>query len=902
MLRKGKKEKDMGHEMKKTPLNAWHREHGGRMVEFGGWEMPLSYKRGIIEEHLETRRGGGLFDISHMGRFLISGEDAIPFLQHVLTNNVLALDPGMAQYTLISNEQGGALDDAYLYRLDAGDVGPRSYLLVVNAAPRGKDWNWLLEQKKRFAHVVMEDKTEEIGMMAFQGPETKKVLEKILNLPDPWRNRLRVGRIDGTWVMVSRTGYTGEPICFEIFVIREKLEFLWQRILSEGEREGIVPAGLGARDSLRLEAGLVLYGNELGLDQEGKEIPIYAMLPAARVTVSFSHLKGEFNGRKALRNQFEEVNAREYDYPLPLKEERLVPKRIMPFLITGKGIARKGYKVFADGNPVGYVTSGTMVPYWVFNEVGILGRITNEKKMRPIGLAYLDSDLEEGQKIEIQSRGKKVQGCIVEKNLSSEAPPYTHPLFVPQETVNRKKERSLTDLATELMLKAVQNTHWRQKESFNLIPSEQTPSLLVKVFSMMDPSGRYAEHRKFEAFEDKEIFYYQGTKWIEEVERRVMEEFQNFLGCSEVETRVISGQMGNAAVFSGLMDYLNRLYRKSDPRRIRKVMNHHLTRGGHLSAQPMGALRDYVAVDPLMERAAVIEFPVLEDDPYQIDLNKTRDLIQLHKPELIVLGKSMMIYREPLNELAEMISGMRPKPVLLYDMAHVLGLVGPHYQDPFKEGADIVTSSTHKTFFGSQRGIIASNMSEGTAYEDLWEAILRRVFPGSVSNHHLGSLLGILMAAYEMNAFKEVYQKAVVSNAKAFAKALKDRGMIVEGNPALGYTETHQVIVRVGYGNGPVMAHRLEGNNIIVNYQAAPDDEGFTAASCLRMGVQEMTRFGMKEDDFGELADYVCQVVLRGRSLVKEVAEYRKRFTEMKYCLPVNEAGPLVEKLWGALR
>ena len=701
--------------------------------------------------------------------------------------------------------------------------------------------------------------------------------------------------------MVSRTGYTGEPICFEIFISREKLEFLWQKILSEGEKGGIVPAGLGARDSLRMEAGLVLYGNELGLDTEGKEIPIYAMLPAARVTVSFSPLKGEFIGRDALRAQFEEVNARENDYPLPPKEKQIVPKSIMPFLITGQGIARRGHEVFVDGKPVGHVTSGTMVPYWIFSEAGILGKVTDEKRMRPIGLAYVDSDLEEGQKIEIRYRGKAVQGLIVEKNLSSEAPPYAHPLFVLQKPVKRRGDRSLKDLATELMLKAVQNTHWRQKESFNLIPSEQTPSLLVKLFSMTDPSGRYGEHRKFEAFEDKEIFYYQGTKLIEEVERLVMEEFRNFLGCSEVETRVISGQMANVAVFSGLMDYLNRLYRKHDPRRIRKVMNHHLTRGGHLSAQPMGALRDYVAVDPLMERAAVIEFPVLEDDPYQIDLKETKELLELHKPELIVLGKSMMIYREPLRELAQMVSGMKPKPIILYDMAHVLGLASPYYQEPFKEGADIVTSSTHKTFFGSQRGVIASNMSEGTEYEDLWETILRRVFPGCVSNHHLGTLLGLLMAAYEMNAFRSEYQKAVVSNAKAFARALKDRGLAVEGNPALGYTETHQVIVRVGYGEGPVMANRLEENNIIVNYQGAPDDEGFTAASCLRMGVQEMTRFGMKEDDFRELADHISQVILRGRSVAAEVSRYRKRFTEMKYCLPAEEAGQLIEKLWGAL-
>ena len=892
----------MGQGLKKTSLNAWHRGHDAQLVEFGGWEMPISYKQGIIEEHLGTRRYGGLFDISHMGRFSISGKDAAPFLNHVLTNNVLALDPGMAQYTLIPNEKGGALDDAYVYRLDEDNAGSRKYLLVVNAAPREKDLNWFMEQKKRFSNLIIEDKTEEIGMMALQGPASKKVLEKILKLPDPWRNRLRIGRIEGTWIMVSRTGYTGEPICFEIFIPRGKLEFLWEMILSEGEKEGIVPVGLGARDSLRMEAGLVLYGNELGLDAEGKEIPIYAMMPAAKVTVSFSSLKGDFIGREALWAQFEEVNARENNYPLTPKEKRVVPKSIMPFLITGQGIARRGYEVFANGEKIGHVTSGTMVPYWMFSRAGILGSPAGEKRMRPIGLAYVGADLEEGQKIEIQSRGKSIQGMIVKKNLSSEAPPYAHPVLVLEKPVKRRRQRSLQVLATELMLKAVQNNDWRQKESFNLIPSEQTPSLLVKLFSMMDPSGRYAEHRKFEAFEDKEIFYYQGTKLIEEIETLVMEEFQNFLGCSELEARVISGQTANMAVFSGLMDYLNRLYRKKNPRRIRKVINHHLTRGGHLSAQPMGALKDFVAVDPLMERAAAVEFPVLEDDPFQIDLGKTRELLELHKPELIVLGKSMMIYREPLKEVTQMISGLHPKPIILYDMAHVLGLAGPYYQEPFKEGADIVASSTHKTFFGSQRGIIASNMSEGTEYEDLWEAIIRRVFPGSVSNHHLGSLLGLLMAAYEMNAFKSEYQKAVVSNAKAFAKALKDRGLVVEGNPSLGYTETHQVIVRVGYYKGAAMANRLEENNIIVNYQGAPDDEGFTAASCLRMGVQEMTRFGMKEEDFGELADHISQVVLRDRSMATEVAQFRKRFTEMKYCLSVEEAGPLIEKLWGVLR
>jgi aminomethyltransferase len=299
----------------------------------------------------------------------------------------------------------------------------------------------------------------------------------------------------------------------------------------------------------------------------------------------------------------------------------------------------------------------------------------------------------------------------------------------------------------------------------------------------------------------------------------------------------------------------------------------------------------------MTERPAAVPFPVMKDDPYRIDLLKARELLEEHKPELIIMGKSMVIYKEPLREIGEMIAPMNPKPVLLYDMAHVLGLIGPYFQEPFKEGADIVTGSTHKTFFGPQRGVISSNMSEGTEYEELWEAIVRRVFPGSVSNHHLGTLVGLLLAAYEMNAFKLDYQKAVISNAKAFARALKDQGLIVEGDPKVGFTETHQAIVRVGYGKGPMMAERLEENNIIVNYQGAPDDEAFTTASCLRMGVQEMTRFGMKEDDFGQLAEYMSRVILHDRPVAKEISQYRKKFTEMRYCLPEAEARSMVEGL-----
>lgn len=897
--------------LKKTPLYLWHKEHGGQMIEFAGWKMPVAYEQGILEEHLSTRKFGGLFDISHMGRFLIRGTDAVPFMQHVLTNNVVALDPGVAQYTLIQNQGGGTIDDAYLYRLEERDPSLQSnYLLVVNAANGEEDWNWFLDHKRRFKNMVIEDKTEEIGMIALQGPHTRRVLEKILlvedhtKLPDPWRNRLRVCELEGehVHVTISRTGYTGEPICFELFLPAEKLRLLWEKILSVGEAEGIVPVGLGARDTLRLEAGLPLYGHELGVDAQGIEIPIFAVPSAAKLAMSFSPLKGEFIGKDILKRQFEEVTARESGKPLAPKERQLVPKRMFPITVPDQGIARQGYEVFANGEPRGHVTSGTMVPYWVFSDRGILSEPTDEKRMRSIALAYIDSDLKEGQRIEIPHRGRNLGGVIVERHLSSEAPPYAHPILIEEPKKTHVPTGSLKDLSERLIHRVAENTHWRQRETFNLIPSETTPSLLVRLLTITDPSGRYAEHRLMKAFRESDVFYYQGTKLIGEVEILVEDELRRFIRCSEVEARVVSGQMANTAVFSGLVDYLNRSDRRGEPRRIRKVMNHHLGRGGHLSAQPMGALKDFIAHDPMTERPAAIPFAVMKEDLYRIDLLKTRGLIEEHKPELIVLGKSMVIYKEPVREIAEMIAHMNPKPILLYDTAHVLGLIGPYFQEPFKEGADIVTGSTHKTFFGPQRGVISSNMSEGTGYRELWEAIVRRVFPGSVSNHHLGTLVGLLLAAYEMNAHKLDYQKAVMTNAKAFARFLKQKGLTVEGDSRIGYTETHQVILRVGYGKGPLMAERLEENNVIVNYQGAPDDEAFTTASCLRMGVQEMTRFGMKEEDFAQLAEYMSEVILHNRTIAKEISQFRKRFTEMKYCLPEKEAVSLVERLFEAIR
>jgi aminomethyltransferase len=263
----------------------------------------------------------------------------------------------------------------------------------------------------------------------------------------------------------------------------------------------------------------------------------------------------------------------------------------------------------------------------------------------------------------------------------------------------------------------------------------------------------------------------------------------------------------------------------------------------------------------------------------------------------MILGKSMIIHKEPVQEMRAIIDALELDCMLMYDMAHVLGLVGPYFQQPFEEGADIVTGSTHKTFYGTQRGIAAVNYTEDDVHYAFWEAIQRRAFPGSTSNHHLGTLLGLLLAAFEMNAFKEEYQKNVIANAKAFAMALKESGLDIAGDPAISYTETHQVVINVGYARAPEIARRLEENHIICNYQAAPDEESFSAAGSLRTGVQEMTRFGMAAADFAELAQLMADAILYKKNVKQEVMDFRKRFVEMQYCFKGDEFDQLAQKL-----
>ena len=867
-----------------------HMALGAKMVEFCGWEMPIFYPTGIVEEHLATRKEAGLFDVSHMGRFIIRGAGALKFLQHVLSNNAEALDirETGAQYTLIPTETGGAVDDAYLYRFIEDE-----YLLVVNALNREKDWNHFQSLLKDFGEVELIDHTQEIVMLSLQGPMSRHILEQIIEsgpLPEPMRNAVSTVTIAGARAKVARTGYTGEPLCFELFANRDDGPTLWDRIVAKGA----TPIGLGARDTLRLEAALPLYGHELGEDPEGKEIPMLAC-PLAKFAVSFSPLKGDFLGRAELAVQHEalkKIISRDYSLMQNL------PRLIKSIAVAGRGIAREGSKIFKGDKHVGYVTSGTMVPMWNVEGEGLASVQTDERQLRSICLGYIDSNIIEDDKLTIEIRGKAVDAVVVPFHMRSDAPPYARPIIFDHEIAD--KELPTLDgsaKALGLLERAVENTHWRQRACINLIPSEMTISPMVRLLSVMDPAFRYAEHKKAIAFYDAEIFYYQGTQFIGEVERMLEKEMQEFLGCENVETRLISGQMANTAVFSAMVDYINRSDRKAEPRRIRRVMNNHIGRGGHLSAQPMGALRDYVARDPRTERPAVVNFPVLADNRHKIDVPATLKLIDQYRPELIIFGKSMVLHKEPVAEIRRFLNAEGIDAVVMYDMAHVLGLIGPHFQQPFIEGADLVTGSTHKTFFGTQRGVVGSRFQEHEERYELWQASLRRAFPGSVSNHHLGTLLGLLMASYEMNHFKSEYQPKVIANAKAFARALKDSGLNVAGDSAIDFTETHQVVVDVGYSHGPEIASRLEANNIICNYQANTDEEGFTASGALRMGVSEMTRFGMEEDDFRTLAVLIHDVVQNNTDVTDQVKALREQFYELRFCFRGNEYNDVLQKL-----
>ena len=415
-----------------------------------------------------------------------------------------------------------------------------------------------------------------------------------------------------------------------------------------------------------------------------------------------------------------------------------------------------------------------------------------------------------------------------------------------------------------------------------------------------DPAGRYAEHRTMKG---EEVYFYQGIDFIRDVEVEAQKELAAYFGCSDVELRPISGQMANEVVFKGVVKFLNRGRAAGQlSRRMRLVLNNDLSKGGHLSAQPMGALFNWIEEDPATGKENVVNFPVRKDNPYKPDLERPG------RPPRDAQARAHRLRQEHVPLPASR-SGSWPTssrtgrsgPILMFDMAHVLGLYGA-FQEPFAEGADVVTGQHPQDLLRAparrRRRQHRQGQPAAAALDRHQVPGLPRLdvqpSPGDPARPAHGGLRDERLQGAPSRT-------AVRANAKAFAKALAAHGIPVEGDPADGYTETHQVLVRVkAFGPGMEIARRLEDNNIVVNYQALPDDETFLDSSGIRLGVQEMTRFGMKEKDFDRLAGYMADCVIRNKPVKDEVAAFRKGFLEMGYCLPPAEAVPLAARILAA--
>lgn len=322
----------MTEELKRTALYNSYAEHGGKTIDFGGWDLPVQFSS-IKAEHEAVRTKAGLFDVSHMGEVLVTGEDALPYLQKLMTNDVSKLKIGQAQYTAMCYEDGGTIDDLLIYKRQEND-----YLLVVNASNLEKDFEWM--QKHTSGNVQVEDKSPDYALLALQGPVAEEVLQRLTDEPLKEIKFFRFKEdvlIDGQSVLISRTGYTGED-GFEIYGAPEALVALWDSILSEGKEDGVVPAGLGARDTLRFESGLPLYGQELSAT--------ISPLEAGLGFVVKLNKEMDFIGKKALAKQKEEG----------------VSRKLVGLEMIDKGIPRTGYKVFIDEEEVGEVTTGTQSP------------------------------------------------------------------------------------------------------------------------------------------------------------------------------------------------------------------------------------------------------------------------------------------------------------------------------------------------------------------------------------------------------------------------------------------------------------------------------------------------------------------------------------------------------------
>ncbi len=357
--------------MTKTFLYNNHIKLGAKMVDFAGWNMPVQYTS-IIEEHNNVRNNAGLFDVSHMGEIFVSGADALNFLQYLVPQDIEKIIDKKAKYCQFTNEKGGIIDDLFIYKLKENH-----YLLVVNASRLEVDYNWLIQNKKDF-DVLIDNKSDYYSMVALQGPKSSDILDKIgiKKENQPHTMYIMQTKLLNEDVFISRTGYTGED-GFEIIIRNEKISELWDTILSKGKEYNIMPIGLGARDTLRLEAAMSLYGNDLTEDTSPVEAGLVWSIDKDK--------KQNYIGKNVILNQLQNG----------------VKKKLIAFKMIDRAIARHEYPIYSNNEEAGYVTSGCVAPFLKQN----------------IGLGYIrtDKNLNINDTIQIMIRNKLYNAVITSK-------------------------------------------------------------------------------------------------------------------------------------------------------------------------------------------------------------------------------------------------------------------------------------------------------------------------------------------------------------------------------------------------------------------------------------------------------------------------------------------------------
>jgi aminomethyltransferase len=354
---------------KKTPLYNWHEANGGKIVPFGGYLLPVQFETGVIAEHCAVREKAGLFDVSHMGEFIISGAGALDAIQRLFTNDFTNMTAGRVRYTTMCNENGGILDDLVVYKM-----GEERYMLVVNASNREKDAAWIRKNINSWGKAAaFEDLSDSVGQIALQGPASESILASLSDtIPQKYYTFIEKGKAAGFDCIVSRTGYTGET-GFELYCKSEDTEGLWKALMEAGKAQGLIPCGLGARDTLRLEAAMPLYGHEMDENVNPFE---------AGLSFALKMDKADFIGKSALE-------------PFSLRENL---KRIRTGLrVTGKGIIREQCPIYYQDSSIGITTSGTFGPHL----------------KQAIAMAMLKTEFTSpGTKVEADVRGKMIEAEI----------------------------------------------------------------------------------------------------------------------------------------------------------------------------------------------------------------------------------------------------------------------------------------------------------------------------------------------------------------------------------------------------------------------------------------------------------------------------------------------------------